>query len=109
MNNCGQCDIPPRTTYSFYLFDPGEDYVLQAGVAFEDDGAVLTCWDLAGHEVLRLKGEASDLAWETHKRIASDLRVSLPNLRVILPDGQLLASICRTTPLTTIADLSAGQ
>ncbi|CAK9013383.1 unnamed protein product [Durusdinium trenchii] len=104
----GQCNIPVFATGS-YLFHRGKDYILQVGVAFEDDGAVLTCWDLAGHKALLLRGKASDLAWETHKRIASDLRVSLPNLRVVLPDGQLLASICRATPLATLADLSAGQ
>ena len=108
-----QCDIPPAATAScYYVCDLGpsvRDCVLQAGVAFEDDAVVLTCLDLAGHEVLQLRGTASDLAWETHKRIASDLRVSLPNLRVVLPDGQLLASICRATPLATLADLSAGQ
>ena len=108
-NYDGQCDIPPAATAScYYVCDLGpflRDCVLQAGVAFEDDAVVLTCLDLAGHEVLQLRGKASDLAWETHKRIASDLRVSLPNLRVVLPDGQLLASMCRASPLATIADL----
>ena len=94
--------LPPPTAYFCYLFDPGKDYVLQAGAASEDDGVVLTCWDLAGRELLRLKAKESDLAW-TRKRIANDLQVSLPNLRVALPDGQLLVSMCRAMPLATIA------
>ena len=104
MNDEGQCSIPVFATGS-YVSDFGKDYVLQAGVALEDDQAVLTCWDLAGHAVFRLSANESDLAWDTHKRIANDLGVSLPNLRVLLPDGQLLASLCEAIPFATIADL----
>ena len=42
-------------------------------VAFKDDAAKLTCCDLAGHEVLQLRASESDLAWDTHKRIARGL------------------------------------
>ena len=107
-NDERQCSIPMFATGS-YVSDFGKDCVLQAGVALEDDGAVLTCCDLAGHEVLRLRVNASDKAWDTHKRIVSDLQVNLQNLRLVLPDGQLLASICRVSPLATIADLSERQ
>ncbi|CAK9056746.1 unnamed protein product [Durusdinium trenchii] len=105
-NRFGTCSFPSvETTGCCYLVDCGKDYILQVGVAFKDDAAVLTCCDLAGQEVLRVRASESDLAWDTHKRIASDLQVGLPNLRLVLPDGRLLASICRTNPLATIADL----
>ena len=103
-NDERQCSIPVFATGS-YVSDFGKDYALQADVALEDDGAVLTCWDLAGHEVLRLNAKESDLAWDTYKRIAHDLQASLPNLRLVLPDGRLLALICGANPLATIADL----
>ena len=107
-NADGECNIPVFATGS-YLFDCGKDYILQVGLAFKDDAWVLTCCDLAGHEVLRLRAKESDFAWDTHKRIASDLQVNLQSLRLVLPDGRLLASICRASPLATIADLSEGQ
>ena len=101
-----QCDIPPVAAVGCcYVFDVCQDYVLQVGVAFQDDTAVLTCWDLAGHELLHLRAIESDLACDIYKRIAHDLQVSLQSLRLVLSGGQLLASICRATPLATIADL----
>ena len=107
LNDEGQCNIPVFTTGS-YLFDCGKDYILQVDIAFKDDAWVLTCCDLAGHEVLGLRANESDLAWDTHKRIARDLQVNLQSLRLNLPDGQFLASICWASPLATIADLSEG-
>ena len=83
--------------------------ILQLGVAVQDDTAMLTCWDLAGHEVIRSKVSGSDLALEIHKRMARELKVSLQRLRVVLPDGQLLASICRANPLVTIAEISEAS
>ena len=104
-NDEGQCNIPVFATGS-YVHDLGKDYILQLEFAFTDDAAKLTCCDLAGHEVLQLTASESDLAWDTHKRIARDLQVNLQNLRLVLPDGQLLAAICRASPLATIADLA---
>ena len=123
-NSSGQCNIPSLLSWRELLtlakasrcylrdFTPlarGKvDYVLQLSLAFKDDAASLTCWDLAGHEVLRLRAKGSALAVETHQRIAHDLQVSLSSLRVVLPDGQLLAAICRANPLATIAEIPAG-
>ena len=97
-NDEGQCNIPVFATGS-YLFDCCKDYILQVGVAFKDDEAVLTCCNLAGHEVLRFRKNESDLAWDAHKRIAMDFQTNLQSLCLVLPDGQLLASICRAGPL----------
>ena len=104
-NFAGQCNTPVFPT-GCYVVDLAKDYILQVFVAFKDDAAKLTCCDLAGHEVLQLRASESNLAWDTHKRIARDLQVNLQNLRLVLPDGQLLAAICRASPLATIADLA---
>jgi hypothetical protein len=64
-----------------------------------------TCSGLTGEELLRLKVLPSDPAWEMHKRIARELQVILQSLRVVLPDGQLLAEFCRTHPQATIATI----
>ena len=119
-NEHGQCDIPSLKSWRELLtfadpihcyvrnFTPFDsDHVLQLDLAFEDDAALLTCWDLAGHEVLRLPARRSDLALDTLRRIASGVKVNLQGLRVVLPDGQLLASICED-PLATIADLDTA-
>jgi len=45
---------------------------------------------LAGEERLRATTQGIDAAWETHKRIAREMNVNLPNLLFVLPDGQLL-------------------
>lgn len=64
-----------------------------------------TCSGLTGEELLRLKVLPSDPAWEMHKRIARELQVILQSLRVVLPDGQLLAEFCRAHPQATIATI----
>ena len=59
-----------------------------------------------GQEVLRFNACGSDLAWTT-QLVARGLKVHLQNLRVILPDGHLLASLCRANPGITVVELSA--
>jgi hypothetical protein len=77
---------------------------LQLGYIREDKN-MLTGSNLAGHEMLRLSTSGSDLAWHTQKRIAHELLVNLRSLRVVLPDGRLLASVQSDNPLATISDL----
>ena len=64
-----------------------------------------TCSGLTGEELLCLKVSRSDGAWETHQRIARELQVILERLRIVLPDGQLLAEFCRAHPEATIATI----
>ena len=66
---------------------------------------MLTFSGLTGDEILRLNASPSDPAWKTHKRIAHELEVPLQSLRVVLPDGQLLASACRANPGAGLADV----
>ena len=106
LNDCGQCNILPLEPGQFYTASSGKEFVFQLDFAREDDAIMLSCSSLAGHEVLRLKALGGDLAWETHRRIAQELSISLPSLRLVLPDGALLASVCRANPLATIADVS---
>eukprot|EP00435_Cladocopium_sp_Y103_P011332 s1720_g2.t4 len=54
---------------------------------------------------MRLNASPSDPAWNTHKLIAHELKVPLQSLRVVLPDGQLLASACRANPGARLADV----
>ena len=105
-NAFGQCDILPLEPGICYTASFGNDVVLQLDFVLADDAIMLTCSDLAGHEALRLKALGGDLAWETHRHITQELSMSLSRLRLVLPDGGLLASVCRANPLTTIADVS---
>lgn len=68
--------------------------------------ARLTCSGLTGHEVLCVRAAPAALALDVHKHIAHELNVQLQSLRVVLPNGQLLAAICRAHPLTTVAKLN---
>ena len=62
---------------------------------------------MTGEELLRLKVSESDMAWEIHKRIARELNVVLQRLRVVLPDGRLLAELCRANPEATFKGIEA--
>eukprot|EP00435_Cladocopium_sp_Y103_P002855 s333_g1.t1 len=62
------------------------------------------CSTLAAEERLRLTAQGVDSAWETHKRIAREMNVNLPNLQLVLPDGQLLAKVCRANPGASVAE-----
>ena len=93
-NEYRQCNIPSlrswrelltfataRRHYVCDLIPLDKDYVVQTGVALDDDAAMLTCWDLAGHEVLYMRAKGFDLAVETSlSRMARDLKVSLQRL-----------------------------
>ena len=64
---------------------------------------VLTCYTLAGQEVLLLKSQGSELASHLHQRIGRQLR--LQNLRLLL-DGELLSNMWEANPAITVGDLS---
>jgi hypothetical protein len=104
----GRCQIPPLGPGDLYVADMswGErgSRVVQLDFASEDDTLLLICSDLAGKEVLRLNAAGSDLCCETHKRIAREMKINLQRVRIVLPDGQLLASFCRKNPEVTMAD-----
>ena len=104
----GQCDIPPLEVSKSYVGHLRSDghLVLQAGFGSKDDGVLVLCSTLSGDEILSLNARWSDLAWDTHKSIARELHVNLQSLQVVLPNGQLLAKVCRASPETTIADLA---
>lgn len=87
-------------------YQPGGDLLLQLTVASENETVVLICSSLAGEEKLRFNAAGSDSAWEVQKRIAGEMHINLPNLQLILPDGQLLAKVCRANPQTTLIDVA---
>lgn len=82
------------------------NHVLQLSFAFQDDAVILIFSSLSGNEVLRLNAHRFDLAHEICQRIARELNVELLSLRVVLPNGHLVASACSANPRATIASLS---
>lgn len=107
LNDQGQCDIPSLEPGTSYVGDIPlcADLVLQLDLVGEDDALTLISSTLVGEEKIRLQANQSDEAWEIHKRLASELEVNLPNLQLVLPDGQLLANFCRAHPGATLADV----
>ena len=104
----GHCDIPPLSLGERYIHHVSLDSnrVLQLEFLCEDDALTLICSNLAGEEELHMTVHGSDLAWETHKRIAREMKLDLQTLRLTLPDGQLLHHYCRANPVATVADIS---
>jgi hypothetical protein len=107
-NTKGQCNIPSPRPGVCYISDVtcGRDLALQLDFVHKDDAAMLICSTLAGEERLRLTARGVDSAWETHKSIARELKMNLWNLHLVLPDGQLLAKVCRANPGASVADLT---
>ena len=110
-NHHGQCNIPspePGTFYIGHHIPHVGDHVFQLECLFEsNDFVTLTCSTLVGEEKLRWKVESSDQAWEIQKHIAHHLQIGLQGIQVVLPDGRLLQSLCRTNPVATVMDVGA--
>eukprot|EP00435_Cladocopium_sp_Y103_P012985 s1226_g3.t1 len=106
-NVYGQCNIPPPEPGICCVGDLtcGRDVALQLEFVGSGDAVTLICSTLAGEERLRVTTQGIDSAWETHKRIAFELKVTLPNLQLVLPDGELLAKVCRANPGASIAEV----
>ena len=110
LNIEGQCNIPTATAkgYRWQSHMPlGKDLILQLHLEMTSHcgaGFRLICSNLAGDQLHSLNANRSDLASKTLKQIADDLMVHLPNLRVVLPDGQLLGALCEDQPLTTLSE-----
>ena len=112
-NFSDETNIPlpePGTRYICDRKPLGRDVVLQLdlssmGAADAVDVLELTCSSLAGQEVSRLKVSGSDSLLKIHERIACELKTDLLCLRAVLRSGQLLASLYRANPETTVADL----
>ena len=123
-NSNGQCSIPSlqfwRDWLPFgfaspsyrYICDsttcamPGKDRVVQVDFLLEGDaGVILTCVGLDGLEVLRLKAKKSDRTVDVCMRVARELNANVENLRMVLPDARLLATICKENPFATLSDV----
>ena len=107
-NDEKQCSIPALEPGKLYIGDV-RARAFQVTFDCTDEGVILTCWTLAGQKVLPLTTSLSDLAWYSHRRIAQELKVSLQSLRLILPDGQLFASICRANAKIMIEHLAMAD
>ena len=106
-NDIGQCEFPATGPGILYGGPRSGDRVVQLEICEETaaNGVILACSGLAGQEVLRLEALESESALEMYRRMARELKVYLPNLRVVLPQGELLADFCRDNPAATVADV----
>eukprot|EP00434_Breviolum_minutum_P005938 symbB.v1.2.005236.t1/scaffold302.1/size234775/5 len=99
---CGQCNIPHHSDYT-YIYDSPTFFrsrVLQlhgtAGDKGKDekmDFVDLICFALDGSEALRLAMLMSDLALDVIVKVADGIATSPSNLRILLPDGRLMATV----------------
>ena len=108
-NTFGQCNIPPPDPENGYIGDRfvNRDLILQLDFLHKDDGILLRCSNLGGQEEVCFALLGSEVALNLHKRIARQLRVSLASLlRLVMPNGELLSSICSANPLVTVAEVS---
>ena len=100
-----RCQNQEFATWAICPVAGGRDLVLQLELVGEDDAVTLICSTLVGKERIRLTVEGIDSAWETHKRIARELKMNLPSLHLVVPDGQLLAKVCRMNPGASVAEV----
>lgn len=108
-NGHGQCDIPvlePGSCYVANAMPFSKDHVLQLDFLPQDDAVVVLCSNLAGQEVLRLNEPKAVLALEMQKRIAYQLKINVKNIRLTLPGGQLLSTLCQRHPAAKVEDLN---
>eukprot|EP00435_Cladocopium_sp_Y103_P013954 s760_g3.t1 len=70
--------------------------VLQLCFDREADAIIVTCSGLDGLEVLRLRASGADLAADVSSQLA--LQADEQQLRIVLPDGQLLEAVCTADP-----------
>ncbi|CAL1150726.1 unnamed protein product [Cladocopium goreaui] len=108
-NEDGQCDISSPEPGSFYIgiqVPPVRDLIMQLECIFEADVFKLKCSTLVGEEKLCWNAHGFDLAWDIHKHVCNELKISLQSLRLVLPLGQLLTDFCHQNPVATVADLA---
>ena len=125
-NSDEQCNIPSlvswREWFGFassscrYICDSnafrmlGKDRVVQVDFLLEGDtDVILTCVGLDGLEVLQLKAQRSDRAVDVCSRVARELNTNAQILRLVLPDGSLLASISKANPLSALSDVISAE
>ena len=88
----------------------GKDRILQLDFAYRENWVILTCLGLDGHEVLRLKVQESDQAADVcglvTRELARELDTSLQKIKIVLFDGQLLASVIgQAKPFAQLSDV----
>eukprot|EP00435_Cladocopium_sp_Y103_P050417 s915_g15.t1 len=108
-DKCNLPDLEPGVCYTSNQISHSGDLLLEVDFVCQNHAVEMIFCGLTGQEVLRFNVCGSDLAWATHKLVARELKLRLQNLQVILPDGQLLASVCRANPGISIAEVSASK
>ena len=108
----GQCSIPSLDANHQYVCDSlmlQRDHVVRLDFAYKDSAVILTCTRLDGHEIRHFKVQANDRSAKVWRRVAREMGVELrampQSVKMILPDGQLFASICRADPFAHLSDV----
>ncbi len=111
-NEDGQCSIPSLDANRHYVCDSlmlQRDHVVQLDFAYKDTAVILTCTRLDGHEIRHFKVQANDQSASVWRRVAREMGVELSTMpqsvKMVLPDGQLFASICRAEPFAQLSDV----
>eukprot|EP00438_Fugacium_kawagutii_P015142 Skav220611 [mRNA] locus=scaffold507:293366:294151:+ [translate_table: standard] len=117
-NAIGQCAIPsllswmewfcrrsPALRYvaDFKLMARRPERILQLDFLQEGDAMILRCFGLDGEEVACLRTRASDLAVDALRQFIRKSKTCREQRRVVLPDGQLLDTVCSANPYVTLA------
>lgn len=88
----------------FFVQNPTNGVTLRDSVMlldFAQDGEdwfILTCSTLSGREILRWTKHHEQRVRILYEQLAHYLHVPNQNLRLVLPDGQFLAGLCRANP-----------
>eukprot|EP00438_Fugacium_kawagutii_P033990 Skav211205 [mRNA] locus=scaffold934:24465:25352:- [translate_table: standard] len=119
-NNCGQSTIPsllswiewlgrrsPTLRYigDFKVIAKGPERILQLVFLHQGEAMILRCVGMDGEDVACLRARASDLAVDALRQLTCELKACSEQHRVVLPDGQLLDTVCSADPSVTLATL----
>ncbi len=111
---CGQCNIPHHSYFNYIHDSPTffRNRVLQLHGTGDKGGdenmdfVDLICFALDGSEALRLaRLSMSDLALDLIVKVSDGIATSPSNLRILLPDGRLMATVCEDDPQTKLSDV----
>eukprot|EP00438_Fugacium_kawagutii_P025001 Skav224822 [mRNA] locus=scaffold613:200563:200991:- [translate_table: standard] len=109
-NKLNQCDLPtfllsgPHFSTLRYIAGLPER-ILQLDFQPEGDAMILRCVTIDGAEVACLRMRGSDLAVDALRQLTCKRKASREQHRVVLPDGQMLDTLCSADPFITLATM----
>ena len=99
-NFAGQCNIPALNGGLTYTPVFSKCLVLQ--MVF--DGTLMRVTNLSGNEVCQLAATSTDRLTDIHVRLMSKMRSNFLNLKVVLPNGELLRQVLAQEPSAVLSD-----